>query len=87
MCGWQGGWRHFGGAIFEIGWKRRAVGLTEAEVRARGCGHIVICHSPAYVFVIAMPLQPSFRLAPESGVVISYYSNGADKHRFRLAPE
>ena len=33
------------------------------------------------------PLQPSFWLAPESSVVISYYCNGAGKHRFRLAPE
>ena len=54
---------------------------------ARACGHIAIYHSPAYVFIIAMPLQPSFRLAPESSVVISYYGNGAGKHRFRLAPE
>ena len=33
MCGWQGGWGHFRGAIFGIGWKRRAVALTPAEVR------------------------------------------------------
>ena len=36
MCGWQGGWRHFCGAIFEIGWKGLAVAPTEAEVRAEG---------------------------------------------------
>ena len=58
-----------------------------AAVRFRACGHIAMYHSPAYVFVIAMPLQLSFRLAPESGVVISYYGNGAGKHRFRLSPE
>ena len=34
------------------------------EFGARACGHIAIYHSPAYVFIIAMPLQPSFRLAP-----------------------
>ena len=57
------------------------------EFGARACGHIAIYHSPAYVFIIAMPLQPSFRRKPESSVVISYYCNGAGKHRFRLAPE
>ena len=54
----------------------------------RACGHIAIYHSAAYVFIIAMPLQPSLRLSPESSVVISYYyGNGAGKHRFRLSPE
>ena len=51
------------------------------------CGHIAIYHSPASVFIIAMPLQPSFRRKPGSSVVISYYCNGAGEHRFRLAPE
>ena len=55
--------------------------------KVRACGHIAIYHSPAYVFSIAMPLQTSFRLAPESGVVICYYGDGAGRHRFRLAPE
>ena len=32
---------------------------------ARGCGHIGIYRSAACVFSIAMPLHPSFRLAPE----------------------
>ena len=36
MCGWQGGWGHYSGAIFGIGLKRRAVALTPAEVRAEG---------------------------------------------------
>ena len=49
--------------------------------------HIAIYHSPAYVFIIAMPLHPSFRRKPESSVVISCYGNGAGKHRFRLSPE
>ena len=54
---------------------------------ARACGHIAIYHNPAYVLIIMMPLQPSFRLSPESSAVICYYGNGAGKHRFRLAPE
>ena len=53
----------------------------------RACDHIAIYHSPAYVFIIAMPLQPSFRRKPESSVVISYYGNGGGKHRFRRKPE
>ena len=36
MCGWQGGWRHFGGAIFGIGWQGSDVAPTEAEVRPEG---------------------------------------------------
>ena len=43
----------------------------------RGCGHIAIYHNPAYVFIIAMLIQPSFRRKPESIAV----------RRFRLAPE
>ena len=66
-------------------WKRGVAAL--AAFRFRACGHIAIYHSPAYAFIIAMPLPPSFRLSPESSVVISYYGNGAGKHRFRLAPE
>ena len=46
--------------------------------RARdGDVQFAIYHSPAYVYIIAMPLQPSFRRKPESSVVISYYCNGA----------
>ena len=55
--------------------------------RPGACGHIAIYHSPAYVFIIAMPLQSSFRRKPGSSVVISCYGNGAGKHRFRLSPE
>ena len=48
----------------------KALGIPDINAYLfRPCGHIVIYRSPAYVFVIAMPLQPSFRLAPESGVV------------------
>ena len=35
----------------------------------------------------SMPLRPSFRLAPESTVILYCYGNGASKHRFRLSPE
>ena len=53
----------------------------------RAWGHIAIYHRPAYVFTVAMPIQPSFRRKPESSVVISYYGNGAGKRRFRRKPE
>ena len=42
---------------------RRAAECRKAKP-PRGCGHIAIYHSPAYVFSIAMPLQPSFRRKP-----------------------
>ena len=36
MCGWQGGWRHFRGAIFEIGLKGPAVAPAPAEAMPEG---------------------------------------------------
>ena len=58
----------------------------------RACGDIAIYHSPAYVFIIAMPLQ---RWIPAcagmtvggAGMTAGGDGNGAGKHRFRLAPE
>ena len=33
------------------------------------------------------PLQPLFRLSPDSGAVLPGYGDGAGRHRFRLSPE
>ena len=62
-------------------------GGAQAGAVARARGHIAIYHSPAYFFIIAMPLQPSFRLAPESRLAGSITVVGGYDAGFRLAPE
>ena len=42
---------------------------------------------PRQRFQLGGAIFPSFRLSPESSVVIFYYGNGAGKHRFRHSPE
>ena len=63
-------------------------GMTvNMTARPRPCGHIAIYHSPAYVFIIAMPLQPSFRRKPESMLAGSITVAGDYDAGFRRKPE